>query len=247
MSMNQCTDMLLLELSPRERIASVTYLARTVAPAAARGVPVNHGSAEEIVAQKPDLILAGDVSTPLTRRLAARVGARLVEVKSATSFADVRTAVRQVAAAVGEPARAERLLADMDRKLAALAARRSGPPVRLAAWSDGAVPGRGTLADEIITRAGGVNIAARTADARYSTFGVEELLRADPQVLLFGQGYTDRPSLHRLGQEHPLVRRRWRGRTLTYAEAPVSCGVPASADAAMALRDGLERVAGRAR
>ncbi|HEX4635904.1 MAG TPA: hypothetical protein VH189_06960, partial [Rhizomicrobium sp.] len=53
MSLKVCTDELLLDLVPASRIASVTFLSREKAglkfwPQAA-GIPVNHGTAEEIL------------------------------------------------------------------------------------------------------------------------------------------------------------------------------------------------------
>jgi len=88
MSTSQCTDMMLLQLVPRDRIASVTYLAanaaEAIAPGLGKGVPVNHGSAEELLAQKPDLILAGDLAAPMTVRLARRLHAPIVTMKTAT-------------------------------------------------------------------------------------------------------------------------------------------------------------------
>src|ERR1700760_2769575 len=51
MSLNLCTDQLLLQLLPPERIASVTYLSRersnAYRVAEAQRVPMNHGLAEE--------------------------------------------------------------------------------------------------------------------------------------------------------------------------------------------------------
>lgn len=246
MSMNLCTDMLLLELVPAARIASVTYLAHGAAqithPGVDRGIPVNHGTAEDIVAEKPDLIFAGDFSTPVAKRLARRVGANLVEVESVNSFADIRTVTRQMAKAVGEPARGEALIADMDRKLAWLS---THPPARrytVAAWSGGAVPGKHTLANEIIEDAGAVNIASKLKSASYSSFGVEELLKADPDVLIYGDAVARKPALQSLGLENSAVRARWAGRTVAYPEVLFSCGVPQSADAAILLRRAFDQI-----
>ena len=81
MSVNMCSDILLLMLVPKDRIASITYLAHdpveVLMPGADAGVPVNRGTAEEVVRQQPDLILASPWSTPVLRRLAAEVGAPL--------------------------------------------------------------------------------------------------------------------------------------------------------------------------
>ena len=61
-SINLCSDQLLLQLVGHKRIASVTYLAAdpTISYSANRAVGLvkNHGLAEEVVALNPDLILA---------------------------------------------------------------------------------------------------------------------------------------------------------------------------------------------
>src|SRR5687768_13258044 len=82
LSMNQCTDLLLPQLVPKARIAGVTYLAKDGAqalfPGALTGVPVNYGTPEDIIKFRPDLILTGDFSLAVTRRLAREVGAPII-------------------------------------------------------------------------------------------------------------------------------------------------------------------------
>ena len=250
MSINYCADLLLLQLVPKPRIASITFLARpgveSLFRGADAGIPINRGTAEDIVNFQPDLILAADVSTPQTRRLAKRVGARIVEVKSATDFAGVRAAIRQVGEATGELARAEALVRAMDAKLARLAANPPARRPRVVAWSGGTtVPGRFTVANAVIEAAGAVNLAS-TAEADYTSFDVEQLLAADPDALLFA-GDQAGPSLQGLEGQHRVVKRRYAGRRIAYNEAAMTCGLPQSADAAVALRRSLDALPERRR
>src|SRR5512141_849725 len=76
MSLKICTDELLLDLVPPSRIASVTVLSQEKAalkiwPQAAR-LAVNHNSAEEVLATKPDLILTDSFTTPQMRNILAK-------------------------------------------------------------------------------------------------------------------------------------------------------------------------------
>lgn len=243
LSMNLCTDMLLLELVPRARIAGVTYLAHdgveALFPGADDGVSVNHGTPEDIINLKPDLILAGTFSTPLTRRLAKAIGAPIVEVPDAVTFDDIRRNLRQVGQAVGEPARAGALVARMDADLAALAALPSRPPVRVIAWSGGdSVPGRATLSGHIIEAAGAVNIAARPGQT-YTSLDVEQLLAARPAALLYGGGGPLKPSLRGEEGQHRVVRRLYAGRRIVYSDIAHTCGLPQSARSALDLRRAL--------
>lgn len=246
MSMNQCTDQLVLALLPPARIASISWLARDpggslMAREAVR-VGVNHGRAEEVLAQRPDLVVAGSYTTPALKGMLRRLGYPMIEVDDAETFADVRRVTRQVAAAVGEPARGEALIADMDRKLADLA-RHPGPPIRVAAWDrSGFAAGQGTLYAAVLSAAGAVEVAPRSGARRPD---VEDLLRADPALLVQGSGASG-PSLGDEVTRHRVVRRFWGGRTLTIPQAYYSCGTPMVADAAIRLRAELRRAADRA-
>ncbi|HEX3887180.1 MAG TPA: ABC transporter substrate-binding protein [Phenylobacterium sp.] len=244
MSTNVCTDLLLLELAPKSRIASVTFLApeaaRALFPGATEGIPLNHDAAEDVVNIRPDLILDSGLSSPLVRTLARRVGARVVDVKDADNFNDIRASLRQVGAAVGEPARAQALIAHMDAILADLATHPPTRRLRVVAWSGGsAVPGKDSLTDAIITAAGAVNIAARPGAAE-SSFGVEELLAADPDALLYGGATLGQPSLLTDEGQHRVVRQRFAGRRIAYNDIAHTCGLPQSADAARDLRRALD-------
>ena len=62
-SLNLCTDELVLQLADRSKISSITWLSKDPISAnvvdLAADVPINHGLAEEIIPLNPDLIVAG--------------------------------------------------------------------------------------------------------------------------------------------------------------------------------------------
>jgi iron complex transport system substrate-binding protein len=243
MSVDECTDLLLLQMVPKARIASVTFLAHdgvnALFPGADAGVPTNHGTSEDVINQRPDLILAGDFATPMTRKLAKQIGIPIVDVKSANDFDDVRTAVRQVGTAVGEPQRAENIIRQMDATLTDLARTKPKHPLRVVSWSGGNyVAGKETLTNAIIQAAGALNIAAQPG-ASDSTFDVEQLLEAQPDALLYGGDRAGKPSLHSDEAQHPLVRRLYGDRRIAVNDTAYACGLPQSADAARDLRAAL--------
>jgi iron complex transport system substrate-binding protein len=248
MSLSMCTDDLLLELLPPERIASVTYYSRDRGnsyqwPQAAK-VRVNWGTVEEVLAEKPDLVLAGTYTTPAARALLKRLGWPLLEIPPATDFEQIRAVTRQVAQAVKEDAAGEALIAKMDSTLRELAASRPRQAIRVAAWGEGgSLPGKGTLFDAILSAAGGVNIAATLEGGAYTSFDMEQLLAARPDVLAYSSDLTDTPGRNTEVAQHPLIRKLYAGRTITYPGALYSCGVVESADAAAALRVSLLQAA----
>lgn len=238
-SLNFCTDELLLALVPPARIASLTWLARTdgtpVERSLAAQLPVNHGSAEEVLAVHPDLVLAGRYTTANTRALLARAGIDVVVVDAAQDWEAIRHVTRMVAAAVGEPARGEALLAAMDATLSETARIRSRQPVRAIGWSGAAedVPGADTLFNTILTTAGAVNIAAQPTGPR--GFGLEQILRARPRLLLRGISSSEDRSLRSGVADHPVLRALPQLAVIEYPEGAWACGVPAAADHALAL------------
>ncbi|MFC0205505.1 ABC transporter substrate-binding protein [Novosphingobium soli] len=248
--MNQCVDQLVLALLPPERIASVTWLSRdpdgSLMHREAMRVGVNHGLSEEVVRQKPDLVVAGSFTTPATRSLLKRMGYPMIEVDHAESFDDIRRITRQVARAVGEEAKGEARIARMDLQLAHLA-RDPGPRLRIAAW-DGAGfnASDGSLYNAVLEAAGAVNVANRPPATSYGRPDVEVLLATAPALLVKGAGLGRKPGLRDNTERHPLVRRFWDGaRTLTIRQAYYQCGTPMVGDAAMALRTELRNAAAR--
>ena len=244
MSLSMCTDELLLELLPPERIASVTYYSRDPSnsyqwPQAAK-VRINWGTVEEVLAEKPDLVLAGTYTTPAARSLLKQLGWPLLEVAPAVNFDQIRAVTRQVAHALRRDSLGESLIAKMDSTLQELAASKPRQIIRVAAWGEGgSIPGRGTLFDAILAAAGGVNVAATLDGGIYTSFEVEQLIAAHPDVLAYASNVADTPGLNTELAQHPLIRRLYSRRSVTYPGALYSCGVVESAAAAAALRASL--------
>jgi iron complex transport system substrate-binding protein len=244
MSLSMCTDALLLELLPPERIASLTYYSRDPGnsyqwPQAAK-VRINWGTVEEVLAEKPDLVLAGTYTTPAARSLLKKLRWPLLEIPPAADFHQIRAVTRQVAHALKEDAAGEALIAKMDSTLRELNATRPTVSIRVAAWGEGgSIPGKGTLFDAILSAAGGVNIAATLEGGAYTSFDVEQLIAAHPDILAYARNITDTPGLNTESAQHPVIRKMYSGRTVTYASALYNCGVVESADAAVALRASL--------
>jgi iron complex transport system substrate-binding protein len=237
MSLKLCTDELLMDLAQPAQIASISYLSREKAslklwPEAAQ-LPVNHNTAEEVLAVHPDLVLTDEFTSPMMRDVLARSGARVVEVPAAKNFDQIRAVTRQVGDAVGARAKAEALIQNMDESLRQLAAAAPKHAIRVAGWGGGGfVPGRQDLFNAVLSAAGGINIAGD--DGGY--YDVESLIAAKPDVLAYGDDYIDTPSLRGDQDDHPLLLKLFAGRRITYPAALYGCGLPQSADAAAALR-----------
>ncbi|MGZ6037786.1 MAG: ABC transporter substrate-binding protein [Phenylobacterium sp.] len=251
MSISDCGDQLVLALLPPAQITSVTWLSRepqtSMMAQAALKVPVNHGQAEEVLRDRPDLVIAGTFTTPAARAMLKTLHFPLLELGAVNSFDDVRTQTRTVAAAVGARARGERLIARMDLTLQQLAAH-PGPPLRVAAWDGGgfAAP-PGSMYDALLRAAGARNVAAeRGGLAGGGGPSVERLLAARPDVLVEGGPGSDYPGPRTAVLGNPTVRRLWGDRTVFLSPRDYECGTPFSVAGALRLRDALRAKAVRA-
>src|SRR3569833_779425 len=240
MSLKVCTDELLLDLVPPSRIASVTFLSREttslkVWPLGA-AVAVNHGTAEEILSTRPDLILTDPFMSPALRPILAKSGARSGEVPPAENFAQVRDAVRLVAKAVGEEARGEVLFVRMNTTLRDLEKHKPAKALTVAEWGTGGlVPGKGGLFDTIVSAAGGRNLA------KGGYYDVESLIAAHPDALVYSDTYEETASKRTDQDLHPALMKRYAGKRISYRSL-YGCGVPEAADAAQQLQNALREV-----
>ncbi len=240
MSLSLCTDQLVLNLLPPSRITSVTYLSRdrdqSYLNAMAWRVGVNHADPEEVVRQRPDLVIAGTFARPDTRRLLRAVGVPVLELPPPDSFDDIRRQMRKLGHVLGVEARAEELVRHMDATLARLAQESPKRRISIVGWDGGgSVPGKGTLFDAIVTAAGAVNLGAQPG-VDSTRFDTEQLLMIHPDLLAYGDASITHPALYNSPLRHPLVQRLYRGRQVAYPELLYSCGLPQSADAAAQLR-----------
>jgi iron complex transport system substrate-binding protein len=238
-SLTVCTDELLMDLASPSRIASISYLSQERAalklwPEAAH-LPVNHNSAEEILAEKPDLVLTLVYASTALKPLLEKSGIRILEVPEAENFDQIRATTRMVGEAIGERARADQLIAHMDSILRDLAAHKPRKAIRVADWGGGGqIPGRDSLFGAVLEPAGGKTIADKGG-----YYDVESLVAAKPDVLAFADHYLDMPSLRRDQNDHPLLMKLFGSRRIVYPALYFGCGTPQSATAAVALRGEL--------
>ncbi|MBE7217254.1 MAG: ABC transporter substrate-binding protein [Caulobacteraceae bacterium] len=251
MSVNLCADQLVLALLPPARITSVSWFSRDAEQswmaAQARRVPANHGLAEEVVRDRPDLVVTGAYTTPALQALLRRLRYRVLTLEPEADFADIARNIRLVAAAVGERAKGEAMVAAMQARLARLRADRA-PPLRVAAWDGAGFSARpGSLYDAILRAAGARNVANDTGRFPSGAPEVEILLATAPQLLLESASASDATGRRSDLAHHPLIRRFWGDRTLVVPPAATVCGTPFSAEAAQRLRDQMRAKLAQAR
>jgi iron complex transport system substrate-binding protein len=236
-SLHLCTDQLVLGLADRDQIAALSRFAadptRSRLAASATGVKRVVGTAEEAIALHADLVLSVAPAAAATVQSLRRLGYRVIELPLARDFATIRDQTRQIAAALGHPDRGERLIAGMDRRLAAARGDAHGKHPVAAIWQPGGfTSGPGSLEDAVLVAAGFDNLATKLGLGALGRLPLERLVLAAPDLIVNWMGDEAAPSLARDSFDHPALRRAGRGApVLTMPPALWTCGTWFTAEA----------------
>lgn len=149
-------------------------------------------SFERIRALRPDLVIAASATIPASEpgRLEQRLNGIPVFAQKSSRFADVPRHLLQLGRVTGRTAEAKHLVAMMQAKAQQAARRASGKP-RVTVFVEISpsplyAAGPGSFVDDLIQRAGGVNIVKGTNP--YPVFSKEALLAADPEHYILAIG-----------------------------------------------------------
>lgn len=232
-SINPCVDAVLMQIADPKQIAAISHYshderASSIPLDQARRFAATSGTAEEVVALAPDLVLSGAHVAPSTIAALQRMNIPLVQISVPESINESAAQVRTIAAAVGQTARGEALVARIHDAVQAAAAKDGAAPGALIWQGGGLVPGDGTLASELLRVTGYRNMSADYGLKRWDVLPLEHLVARPPRVLLSvgAQDHSDRMLSHPVltGLMRQIAVRR-------YPERLLHCGGPTIIDA----------------
>lgn len=238
-SINPCADAMLVQLVPPERIAAISHYSRdpgasSIPQEVAQRFRATSGTAEEVIALRPDLVVASSFTPPATRSALARAGIEALYLDMPSTIAASRAQVLDLADAVDAPAAGAAMAARID----ALPARPTGPPVPALLWIGGNMAsGGGTLLDEMMVRAGFSNVAADYGLQFTGEVPIEQVVARPPRVMLVPDGGGHDSDSRAAGLRARALRAS--GATVTQAHFPrrlINCGGPVIPDAMARLR-----------
>ncbi|MGY0146278.1 heme/hemin ABC transporter substrate-binding protein [Edwardsiella tarda] len=159
-------------------------------PAAVNALPdvgyMRQLNAEGILALKPTRVLANDQAQPaLALKQIQEVGVPLTQIDGANSLDAVEVKIRQLAEALGRQREGQALIADYQRRLAAVPRTPLASRVLFILSHNGMSPmaaGQQTAADAIIRAAGAQN--AMQGFNRYRPLSQEGVIAAQPDLIL---------------------------------------------------------------
>lgn len=232
-SLNPCADAILAEVTAPGQLLAISHyskdpLASSMLPVQAARYPATGGSVEEMLALDPDVVVAGSFLDPAARRAFERLGIRVETLGVAQTVAQSVAQVRQLAGAIGQPARGEALALEIES--AWNKAGSSDPPVSTLLWQQGGVvPGPDSLIAQLLVRSGFSLHSAARGLAQGAYLPLEQVL-ADPPVLVLSA--ADEPMLR-----HPVLAHVPGLRYEPFDPALLYCGGPSIPRALARLRE----------
>jgi iron complex transport system substrate-binding protein len=247
-SMNVCTDQLLLPLADPAQILGLSRFSRGAwqswAAEGARRYPSLSGGAEDVLVLKPDIVLASLFDKRSTRELLKAQGLRLAEFPVPRNLDEVKAQIRMMGEIVQHRDRAEAEIARLDAAMtrareAVVEKHYSVLPLSRRGW----VSGGDSLVSSLLTETGLFNAASKLGVGGGGLVSLEEIVIAKPDFLLVseaGDRAEDDGSAFLL---HPALERFYPpSKRIVIPERLTVCGGVMLADALDVLVRELKRV-----
>jgi iron complex transport system substrate-binding protein len=191
-SVNLCTDQLLLALADRRQIASLSPFVNDKAfsymAAEAVGLPSNRGNGEDVVRLSADLVLVGAFDNKATRALVEQRGVEVMTFTPWSGLADGREQIRRLAARLGHPERGEALIARIDAALEGVRGIAPTGQSALIVHRNLFVPGGRNVTVDILEAAGFRDVSGELGLKNGGYASLERLIRVAPDYLIVSPG-----------------------------------------------------------
>ncbi len=189
-SLNPCSDAVLAEVTDPGQLLAISSYSQNPASssmdlARARQFRAVSGSAEEVLALRPDMVISDQFLPPATADALAILAIPVERLPIASSVEASKAQVMRLATIAGHPDRGRALIARIDAALAKAAPRPGVPPIAAVVWqSGGIVPGPASLIGDLLRRTGFRQISAARGMKQADLLPLEAMLADPPQVIL---------------------------------------------------------------
>lgn len=245
-SLNPCSDAILAEVADPAQILALSHYSHDPRSSSmdvrlARRFPATGGTVEEVLALKPDIVVAGTFLPSASRAAMERYGMTVQGFVIEHDVEESEGQIRALAGLAGHPERGEALIARIRAALAAAAPPKGAVPVPALVWqSGGIVPGDDALISDLLRRTGFSSHSAARGLRQADYLPLEELLVDPPGVVLTAgdPGSGDDRML-----DHPALAGLKGMRRFPLDPALVFCGGPTiirAAERLGAIRQSLE-------
>jgi iron complex transport system substrate-binding protein len=244
-SMNVCTDQVLLTLADPEQILGLSRYSRDAwVGGDARRYPMLSGGAEDVLVLEPDVVVASLFDKRSTRELLKANGLHLAELAVPRTLDEVKGQIRELGDIAGHPDRAAQQIARLDAALARARQAVADRHYRVLPLSRrGWVAGSDSFVGSLLAETGLFNTAGELGFAFGGFASLEEIVKLKPDLLLVsqagdvarddGQAFLLHPALERF---YPAAKR------IVIPERLTECGGVMLAEALDVLVKELKRV-----
>lgn len=228
-SLNPCSDAVLAEVAQPGQLLAISHFSQSAASSSmdlgkAAQFRAVSGSAEEVLALDPDVVVADPFLAPATRAALERSGITLTSLPIARTVEESRAQVLALARLAGDENAGLWLNAQVDAALARAAAPRANAPIPAVVWqAGGIVPGRDTLIADLLARTGFTLSSAAQGMGQADHLPLDALL-ADPPKVLFVAG--EGQARENAALAHPALDRMAGTRKAQLDPALLWCGGP---------------------
>ena len=235
-SLNLCTDQLLMLLADPNQIASLSKIVHdpNVSFLAEKSTEFkkNRGDAEEIFIDNPDLVVAGVYTEKATVQILQSLGIRVEIFPIEQNFDDIIQNIRKMGLLVGHSERSERMIDDFNIRLEELRSGITERPRAAIYSANGYTTGTDTMSGQILKIAGFRNITEEVGMSFGGTLPLETLVMLQPDLVITGKAY---PGYSRSEEilKHPALRPFT---AIPQTDAKWICGTPAVLDAVAELQ-----------
>ncbi len=210
-SLNLCTDQLLMGMLPPENLVGITQLSLDPALSyqykKSQRYSHHQGRIEEIITFKPDLIITGEFTTKAINVLLEKLGYPVIQMGLPSTVTEIKQQIVTLGQHVGRPHQAAQMVSHLSRSLARLKEGQvASSPTAAIYYANGFTAGKHTIANEVLTLAGFKNIAAEKNLSFIAPLPMEDLLNAKPEVLIFGHALKNTDSMAHQVLTHPALR-----------------------------------------
>jgi len=145
---------------------------------------------EQVVSVQPDLVLADDIHKSTTIPALEKLGITVIAIFP-SSLERTLKGINLIGEATGKAREAAQLTDDLQKRIKAVSDKTASiavkPRVLLVTWHDPIwTAGSGTILDEVISNAGGTNIASDLTG--HKTMDLESIVQRNPDVILVMTG-----------------------------------------------------------
>lgn len=199
-SLNPCLDAILVEVAKPDQILALSHYSAnpqstSIPHEIARRYDVTGGTVEEVVALKPDIVLASTFMAPATRAAFDELGVRVEAFGSPISVEESIDQVGRLAQLIDRSTSGDALVAEIGNSVSNAGAEEQRSAVL---WQPGGiVPGDQQLISELLRAAGFSSHSAKLGLDQADYLSLEQVVASPPDVLLVaGQSRA---------QQHPAL------------------------------------------